>query len=128
MAGFGIESKSFDQLPEAKRVYNADRSRAASWWVGRSRSDRYDDDTVYEIGEWEVATKKKVGAYSRVHRIDNRSGDERGKPVSGVRYGDDGKLFVVFEDGSHEPAKTERPGITPREGPKRDLSGLQGLP
>lgn len=128
MAGFGIESRSLDDFPEQERVYNADRSRAAAYWIGRSHADRYDDDTIYEIGEWEVASKKKVGAYTRVHKVDNRTGNERGKPVTGVHYGDDAKLYIEFDDGTHEAAKIERKPLSKHTGKKLDFGQLGKKP
>jgi len=117
----------FDDIPVNDRVYTADRTRMASWWVGSTRDERDEDRTIYEIAEWDVATKKEIDSYSRIHRIDLRTGDERGKEVSGVAYTSDGELHVLFSDGTHEPAKFDpsEPEVVP-EAERRDCSWAKG--
>ena len=92
-----------DQITEPRRVYNADRTRFVSSWVSEQRDDLWDHDTTYEIGVFDTATGELQQLGLRTHSR-GTTGDS-GKPVAGVRWGDQGTVVVIYDDGSEEPVK-----------------------
>jgi len=114
--GFGL-SLDMDEVPPAQRVTSPDGKRVAGWWVGDDRTARDEAKTVYRIAVWDAASGERLDSYTRVHREDFRTRDVRGAPVVGVEWTSDGKLFVVFEGGEHEPVEVPK-RVKPYRGPK----------
>lgn len=104
--GFGVQL-DYDDVPPGELRLSPDGKRAAAWWVGRTREDRYDEDTVYEVAVWDVASKALLESYTRIHAVNHESGQERGKPLREVRFDPAGRLLLVMGDGSVEPAERE---------------------
>lgn len=92
-----------NEIPEPRRVYNADGTRFISFWVSEQRDDLWDHDTTYEIGVFDPAAGELLALGLRTHSR-GTTGDS-GKPVAGVRWGDPGSVVVVYDDGSEEPVR-----------------------
>ncbi len=104
-------------VPEGRRRWNADRTRVAAFWVSRVTEDRYDCDTWYGIAVWDAATGKELESYTRGHCVNHQAGTAVGRPVADVCFDADGRLRIVFDDGSSEPAKREIPPAPEDEWP-----------
>ena len=59
-------------IPEDRRVCNADRTRIAVWWIGRENTDRFGDDTTFKIAVWDAASGERLKTYKRKESIDLR--------------------------------------------------------
>ncbi len=107
-SAYGTEY-DFDEIAPKDRVYNAARTRMAAWWISGKKSDKFDDDTDYMIALWDVATKERLDWFARGRSVDLRDGTADGPKLKRVKFGPGDTLMLVYEDGSEEPARPERP-------------------
>ena len=101
--------RELDEIPAERRRYSPDGKRVAACWVSREREDRYDEDTVWDIAVWDLASKQRLESYTRTCSVSHSSGQESGRPVRDVRFDSTGALRIVFQDGSEEPAREALP-------------------
>ncbi len=102
--GFGTFME-FNDIAKQDRCYNADKSKMASFWIQKHSEDRWDDDTIYSVALWDVATKQELEFFSRCHKYSKSDGGESGQPITRLEFDGAGALQVVFADGSQEPAE-----------------------
>ena len=97
---------------DLKKIISPDGRKAASWYVSRQRSDRFDNDTDYEVVVFDVATKQKLDSWSYSYDISHMTRHESGKPVSGVGFTEDSSHVIIkFGDGSEEREKIQKTAV-----------------
>jgi hypothetical protein len=91
--------RNYDDLAERHKVYNADRSRAASFTY-RDRDDHFDSDRVYDIALWDCRSRSLIRGYTRTHSVG--AGGESGGLLVGLEFDADDALWALYQGGGKE--------------------------
>src|SRR5579884_2380856 len=124
MAWTGIgRDNQLPEIPGDQRTRSADGSRVVGWYVSRSRDDRYDDETNYEIKIFDVATGEEESLLGRSHRIQRDTGEEDGKPIRSVGFSGESNdtVVITYSDGTQETVRMEAREAILRRGAESNL-------